>query len=226
MPVNIILLIILSFASAPSLAQSENPECVYQSSDPDGDGYGFENNTTCLVTDNSSTVGGFSSNECIDDNADGWGWNGTSSCQVPIVPTDCVDTDPVGDGWGWDGSTSCRVVPASDTFNEIDEIEEHLGDQISLIDDFITRAAAIHCESFPLRNRPERTYYLYYNGSGLTDDGFRGTWGTGISLVDGTITATFSQIGRVGGVIFVLEEDSVIRGTRDFPDVCEWIEPQ
>lgn len=221
MPFQIILLAILPFTSAPAFAQSANPECAYQSSDPDGDGYGFENNTTCEVTANSSPVGGASSNECIDDNADGWGWNGTSSCQVPIVPTDCVDTDPVGDGWGWDGSTSCRVVPARDTFNEISEIEEHLGDHLSLSNSVITRAAAIRCDAF--NTRPERTYYLFYRGSVLTDDGLRGTWGTGISLVDGTILTSFS--GGGGGASFVLEEDSVIRGSRDFPDVCEWIEP-
>lgn len=48
---------------------------------------------------------------CIDDDGDGWGWNGTSSCQVGAAqPTSgglCVDDD--GDGWGWDGTASCLV---------------------------------------------------------------------------------------------------------------------
>jgi len=63
-----------------------------------------------------------SENECIDEDGDGWGWNGTATCQPhsdaaisqigaqveqesDTLP--CVDTD--GDGWGWDGSASCMV---------------------------------------------------------------------------------------------------------------------
>ena len=63
-----------------------------------------------------------SENECIDEDGDGWGWNGTASCR-PLSDTaisqmdaqveqvsdisSCVDTD--GDGWGWDGNASCIV---------------------------------------------------------------------------------------------------------------------
>ena len=42
---------------------------------------------------------------------DGWGWDGTESCEFSsggsVVNTECVDPD--GDGWGWDGSASCQV---------------------------------------------------------------------------------------------------------------------
>ena len=228
MPFQIILLAILPFTSAPAFAQSANPECAYQSSDPDGDGYGFENNTTCEVTANSSPVGGASSNECIDDNADGWGWNGTSSCQVPIVPTDCVDTDPVGDGWGWDGSTSCRVVPAPDTFNEIEEVESHLGNQPSLINNnFFTRAAAIRCE--PTAFIPERTFYLFYDGSVRTAGGASGAWGTGISQTDGSIYTYLDgtrSSESSGATVLHIDGDQVLRGLRAQQNLCEWIEPQ
>lgn len=40
--------------------------------------------------------------ECIDTDGDGWGWDGTSSCEMP-----CVDND--GDGWGWNGTSSCLI---------------------------------------------------------------------------------------------------------------------
>lgn len=48
------------------------------------------------------------SQECVDSDGDGWGWNGVASCLVNTnTLTGCVDED--GDGWGWDGSGSCRV---------------------------------------------------------------------------------------------------------------------
>ncbi len=48
---------------------------------------------------------------CIDTPpaGDGWGWNGSTSCQI-AKPPQCIDTDPVGDGWGWDGTSSCRIT--------------------------------------------------------------------------------------------------------------------
>ena len=57
-------------------------------------------------------------NTCVDDDGDGWGWNGVSSCQVTssaaatIQQGDCIDED--GDGWGWNGQGSCRVDSASE----------------------------------------------------------------------------------------------------------------
>lgn len=39
---------------------------------------------------------------------DGWGWNGSTSCQINVIATGtCVDPD--GDGWGWDGTNTCRT---------------------------------------------------------------------------------------------------------------------
>ena len=42
---------------------------------------------------------------CVDENGDGWGWDGQQSCKVGSGV--CVDED--GDGWGWDGQQSCKV---------------------------------------------------------------------------------------------------------------------
>lgn len=51
--------------------------------------------------------------ECIDTEPmnDGWGWDGSSSCQIEVVNPACVDSPPIGDGWGWNGIESCRVSP-------------------------------------------------------------------------------------------------------------------
>ncbi len=47
---------------------------------------------------------------CIDEDGDGWGWDGAGSCRVQAAQaaTGCVDED--GDGWGWDGSGSCQIT--------------------------------------------------------------------------------------------------------------------
>ena len=54
------------------------------------------------------------STNCIDQDGDGWGWNGFSSCIADLQPaqTECVDTAPLNDGWGWNGVESCRVTPS------------------------------------------------------------------------------------------------------------------
>lgn len=45
---------------------------------------------------------------CIDEDGDGWGWDGVESCvaSAPVVQA-CTDHD--GDGWGWDGVDTCIV---------------------------------------------------------------------------------------------------------------------
>ena len=66
-----------------------------------------------------------SKGNCVDDNGDGWGWDGVQSCQVGSDSSNnrggstgsgssnCIDDN--GDGWGWDGVQSCRV--GSDSSN-------------------------------------------------------------------------------------------------------------
>lgn len=63
----------------------EYPICHSSESDPDGDGWGWENNQSCLV---SSSEGG---------NQTDYPYCSSSS------------SDPDGDGWGWENSTSCIV---------------------------------------------------------------------------------------------------------------------
>ena len=86
--------------------------------DEDGDGWGWNGITSCLVGSASGDSVVSEPGICVDEDGDGWGWNGSSSCLLdtgsngstvtaPVVlPATCVDED--GDGWGWDGVMSCR----------------------------------------------------------------------------------------------------------------------
>lgn len=108
---------------------SVHPACVSALSDPDGDGYGWENNKSCIVTNASADQDPDDNGQaCIDPDGDGWGWDGSASCVVgspdvvsppnPTTPTHplCVSalSDPDGDGWGWENSKSC-IVQSNDT---------------------------------------------------------------------------------------------------------------
>jgi len=81
-------------------------DCVSPASDTDGDGYGWENNQSCIVVVQEQ-------GQCEDRGGYPWGWNpqALTSCRldVDVLPTECVDTDPKNDGWGWNGITSCPI---------------------------------------------------------------------------------------------------------------------
>jgi len=65
-----------------TLMSSTFPSCTSNVTDPDGDGYGYENSLTCTVDEETVNIS---------------------------ASTECFDYEPIGDGWGWDGTTSCRV---------------------------------------------------------------------------------------------------------------------
>lgn len=111
-----------------------NPVCVSEASDPDGDGWGWENEQTCVVSsapciDPDGDGWGWDGTQscrieviqCLDPDGDGWGWNGQETCLVsggPVEPAACEDTPPLNDTWGWNGVASCRIppeIPATDT---------------------------------------------------------------------------------------------------------------
>ena len=85
---------ILALASSNSNIAFANPICQSSASDPDGDGWGWENGASCIV--DSSSGGGSS----------GGGGGGTPICQSSA-------SDPDGDGWGWENDASC-IVASSD----------------------------------------------------------------------------------------------------------------
>jgi len=80
------------------VANDQLPVCFHAASDQDGDGFGFEDGSSCLVDQTTRDL--TEPNVCIDEDGDGYGWDGVDTCRVDIVPiAGCEDTDPVGDGW-------------------------------------------------------------------------------------------------------------------------------
>ncbi|MFD7964669.1 cellulase family glycosylhydrolase [Streptomyces zaomyceticus] len=71
------------------------PYCTNgSSSDPDGDGWGWENQRSCVVRGGSADTGG---------STGGTAPNGYPYC------THGSSSDPDGDGWGWENQRSCVV---------------------------------------------------------------------------------------------------------------------
>lgn len=125
-------------ASLPATA-AITPICASAASDSDGDGYGWENNASCIVASESGTepptrettqaatqASGGSAPVCqsadSDTDGDGYGWENNASCLVNGSPSFtnsggtsgeviCASaaSDTDGDGWGWENSQSCRV---------------------------------------------------------------------------------------------------------------------
>ncbi len=107
--------------------------------DTDGDGWGWDGTSSCLVEAANSDSGNNGSNGesvCVDSDGDGYGWDGTATCVVGAQSQGgnnqaeagnsnagaCVDSD--GDGWGWNGRESCQMSPASDTSTDSPEEEQ------------------------------------------------------------------------------------------------------
>jgi len=109
------------------------PQCSSALADADGDGYGWENEQSCLVasgvsstdttTGASDTANGLPAcaSAASDSDGDGYGWENEQSCLVSssagasgndnsaINYCDSSDSDSDGDGWGWENSRSCLV---------------------------------------------------------------------------------------------------------------------
>jgi hypothetical protein len=81
--------------ASASRAVADYPTCARSSSDPDGDGWGWENNQSCLVI----TV--FSPDPILT----------PSTTTFPTCAS--ASSDPDGDGWGWENNQSCLVAPSS-----------------------------------------------------------------------------------------------------------------
>ena len=111
------------------------PICVSAITDPDGDGFGFENNQSCIVNGTSTGAGGTTGNTTFpvcasaatDPDGDGFGFENNRSCIVEGTSTGaggttdnstfpvCASaaTDPDGDGFGFENNLSCIVEGAS-----------------------------------------------------------------------------------------------------------------
>ncbi|WP_433585444.1 cellulase family glycosylhydrolase [Microbacterium hydrocarbonoxydans] len=74
-----------SIGGGAGTAPNGYPYCASAASDPDGDGWGWENNASCVVPSGTGTAP-----------------NGFPYCASSA-------SDPDGDGWGWENSRSCVV---------------------------------------------------------------------------------------------------------------------
>ncbi len=204
-----ILLSLLQFT--PTSANTLLPSCFHIASDQDGDGFGFENSTSCIVDDTTRQL--TEPNVCIDDNADGYGWNGIATClvEIPVNP-DCEETEPTGDGWGWNGEESCRVVPLPDEqISELEIIKSKLVD-IPTRTGF-GRIAAFYCPS------TDETVYLnirgfmeYFIGQESISDG---TWTTGLFDKDNSLLLQFvnQEMFPFPFRTILLDGDDILFGT-------------
>ena len=111
---------------------SSEDQCMDASSDPDGDGWGWEDNASCRVSGETSsnasvpvsdsTATPNCTSSVSDPDGDGWGWENNRSCRVlsngpaETKPSGnkrycrSAQSDPDGDGWGWENNRSC-IVP-------------------------------------------------------------------------------------------------------------------
>ncbi len=84
--------------------------CLSASSDPDGDGFGWENGASCRV----SQVRPICQLPGSDPDGDGFGWESSKTCVVNKSSTrpQCqrAESDPDGDGFGWENGRSCVVA--------------------------------------------------------------------------------------------------------------------
>ena len=111
--------------STPPQRTGNHPFCSDASFDSDGDGWGWENQQTCIVVQSRFPI---CSSAEFDSDGDGWGWENNRSCLVQAngdstnssqdssqntFPT-CSDasTDPDGDGFGWEFNRTCIVDTA------------------------------------------------------------------------------------------------------------------
>jgi len=84
--------VLVSLQSEPAFAQF--PVCSSASVDPDGDGFGWENNQTCLVNSGSANNSSSASNSSV---------SGFPVCRL-------ASSDPDGDGYGFENNGSCIVT--------------------------------------------------------------------------------------------------------------------
>ncbi len=208
---------LISIGFSPVYSQGL-PECAYTSSDPDGDGYGWENRDSCRVTENS--VGPDNSVPmCIDNDGDGWGWDGQRICRV--ADTNCVDTDPIGDGWGWDGQTSCQIQAYSAPFSELEYLRSHVRTTIE--------SAAVSTLICPWQGDAQ-VLDLFSDGGviyQIPDRGtFSGLWSSGFVEDDGIIRVRYIDDTYLLRLKLVVRPDSVqLQGPGPGFDVdnCFWL---
>ncbi len=90
------------------------PECRSPWSDPDGDGWGWENGRTCRTFPRRGGGGGGGGQYCnntYDPQRTGWGYENGRACRMPPwnYPYCQSNYDEDGDGFGWENNGACRL---------------------------------------------------------------------------------------------------------------------
>ncbi len=100
---------------AAGVAANGMKYCSSTGNDADGDGFGWENNASCVVTGSKADKHPNCATAGSDPDGDGWGWENERSC---IVVNHCqsAGSDPDGDGFGWENDRSCVVIKTSGKF--------------------------------------------------------------------------------------------------------------
>jgi hypothetical protein len=109
--------VVLGFSS--NAAAQNAPQCASAATDPDGDGWGYENGRSCIVVSNARTTQASGTPTCTSaaiNNGDGWGWENNQSCRYSAGTSSSSSSAPTctaaainnGDGWGWENNQSCR----------------------------------------------------------------------------------------------------------------------
>ena len=175
---------------------------------------------------------------CIDEDNDGWGWNGVESCELTPTAGDCFDSDPVGDGWGWDGVQSCRIGQSADaSINPVDEpVVNTSNNQIDELALIRSKFGADESQYFPGWNRrgvailcaatqqsAEQVYFLFDDGELKLLNG-HGLWSGGWHNDDNQLQflwRNFDDPATRTWTVDITETGVVLgRGGRE----CTWIE--
>ena len=83
--------------------------CSNQGVDADGDGFGWQNNASCVVAGSKADTHPTCASSASDPDGDGYGWENEKSCIV-VVHCASAASDADGDGFGWENERSCIVL--------------------------------------------------------------------------------------------------------------------
>ncbi len=95
--------------AAGAIAANGMSYCANNGMDADGDGFGWQNNASCVVAGSKADTHPTCASSASDPDGDGYGWENEKSC---IVVTHCAsaNSDADGDGFGWENNRSCIVL--------------------------------------------------------------------------------------------------------------------
>ena len=100
---------------AVGASQAATPVCSSAIFDSDGDGWGWENHRSCIVTSTTEITDPSDDAENTPDTPDTPAYKN----RHPVCTG--ANADPDGDGWGWENQRSCYVVADDDQVDEDDD---------------------------------------------------------------------------------------------------------